>query len=203
MIPHAIRQQPPGFEAAPTLSRFSVTGRRYRSRGGQRVALVHGTDGVTLTSTQGPATVLFDQCTAMLRYADGGRHLYGIDGIPVQVEPTFFVIPTAALTRIDDAVPANAIVDLPAREPANIPKPSRLAGLRARLRAPSMLWRIPPDRFTFLRGGGGSYLLTIALLGALATLFPLGIALDQPTLGAAGMMCGVALIWRWHRNDYW
>jgi hypothetical protein len=203
MVPHTITRAPAGFEAAPTQSRFAVTGKRHHSRAHHRAAIVHGTDGVTLNTPSGPTTVLFQQCVAMLRYADGGRQLFGADGISVPVEPTLFRIPAATLASIDNAVPPTAVIDLPAREPASIPQPARLAGLRARLRTPYPLWRAHLDHFAFLSGGVGSYLLSLALAATMIVAIPLAIALDRPGFGAFGLMCGALLIVRWHRNGYW
>lgn len=146
MVPESVPRPPAGFEAAPTGSRFAVTGKRYRSRADHRVTLVHGVDGVSLDTPAGPVTVLYEECAALLRHPDGGRQLIGPDAVVVRVEPTVFPIPAGALAAIDAAVDAGAgpavIVDLPARNPDNIPKPARVKALRRVLRSIGSSMRI-------------------------------------------------------------
>jgi hypothetical protein len=136
MIPDSATRLPVGFEAAPVWSRSRVTGKRYRSRAEYGVALVHGADGVSITGPGGTTTVLFDECTAVLRFDDGARHLVGADGIRVPVEPGIFPIPPTALTAIDSAVPAAAMVDMPPRDPRSVPKPAPIKKLGTLLVTP-------------------------------------------------------------------
>ncbi|MFF5228358.1 hypothetical protein [Dactylosporangium sp. NPDC000521] len=77
MLPRGVELPPAGFEAAPQLSRFSVGGKRLRSKVDPEVALVHATDGVSFNTPPGPATVLYDECVALLRWPDGARRLLG------------------------------------------------------------------------------------------------------------------------------
>jgi predicted Zn-dependent peptidase len=134
MLPDSVRRPPAGYEAAPTSSRFSVTGKRYRSRADPRVVLVHGSDGLTLDTPDGPLTVLYDECAALLRRPDGARHLVGADAIGVRVEPSLFPVPAGVLAAVDAAVGTDAIVDLPPRDPGSMPKPARARAFRTRLR---------------------------------------------------------------------
>ncbi|WP_433074383.1 insulinase family protein [Dactylosporangium sp. CA-052675] len=89
MAPRTGLGRPPaGFEAAPSYSRFAVTGTRHRSRTDPDTVLVVGADGVSVVRPHAPSTVLFTECVAALRFPDGARHLIGPDAIAVQIEPT-------------------------------------------------------------------------------------------------------------------
>lgn len=94
-----------GFESAPERSRWSVTGRSYRSRLDPDDRLVVADDGVSAVNRGGPATVLFSECEAMLSFPDGGRRLIGTDGIVVAVEPAVYGMAPDLLDWIDAAVP--------------------------------------------------------------------------------------------------
>nr|WP_245603444.1 insulinase family protein [Salinispora cortesiana] len=126
-----------GFVAAPASSAAKVTGTDYPGRGGLAQRLVVGTDGVSVVS-QGSdefATVHYDKCAALLTWPDGGRQLLGEDGISIRLEPTLY----RGLTThaVDQAVPAQVRVELPARDPEEIPQPppvSRRRGLFHRFR---------------------------------------------------------------------
>jgi hypothetical protein len=143
-----------GFVAAPSGSDEAVTGTVHPGLGGLPQRLVVGTDGVSLiTDAGGPAdgasadtarglaTVRFDRCVAMLAWPDGGRQLIGADAVVVRLEPTLYQGATAQV--VDAAVPPQVRVDLPARDPDEIPRPDtvyrplakpRRPGLRDRLR---------------------------------------------------------------------
>jgi zinc protease len=125
MVPESVARPPAGFEAAPTMSRFAVTGKRHRSRNHHGVALVHGDDGVSIDTPAGPVTVLFEECAALLRFPDGGRHLIGHDAIVVAIEPNLYPITVSAVATVDAAVAPSAIVDLPPRDPDSVPKAAR------------------------------------------------------------------------------
>jgi hypothetical protein len=86
-------------------------------------AVVLGTDGVSLISSNRIATVHFAQCSVMLAFPDGGRVLVGYDGIICQIEPSVFEIPPAALMALDAALSGSQVVRMPARDPDSIPKP--------------------------------------------------------------------------------
>ncbi|MDG4763995.1 insulinase family protein [Solwaraspora sp. WMMD406] len=114
-----------GFEAAPSGSSETVTGTAHPGLGGaagQR--LIIGPDGVSLASDRHDevATVRYDQCVTMLAWPDGGRQLIGADAVSVSLEPTIYRGATAQL--VDAAVPAALRVDLPARDPQEIPQPA-------------------------------------------------------------------------------
>ncbi|MET8167003.1 insulinase family protein [Streptomyces sp. NPDC005329] len=122
-----------GLTLAPQHSQAAVTGTRHRSLEDDEVTLVIGAEGVSLVTPRGPVTVRYDAVAAMTTRPDGARTLTGHDGFSVTVEPTLFrgVTPerTAAL---DAAVPAQAVVRMPAREPDRIPQPrKRTSGPRS------------------------------------------------------------------------
>jgi zinc protease len=184
MVPESVPRPPAGFEAAPTMSRFAVTGKRYRSRNHHGVVLVHGDDGVSVDTSAGPVTVLFEECAALLRFPDGGRHLIGHDAIVVAIEPSLYPVPASALAAVDAAVGA-AIVDVPPRDPDSVPKPARRKAFGTSLRSfarsvrirSARLWssgRLRWSLFVVLMFGGPA----IAFVGALATGRPLIVALS-------------------------
>lgn len=127
-----------GFVAAPTSSTAVVTGTDYPGQGGLTQRLVVGNDGVSVVSNDSAefVTVHYDTCAALLTWPDGGRQLLGADGISVRLEPTLYPgLPTQA---VDQAVPARVRVELPARDPAEIPQPppvSRRPGVFRRFRS--------------------------------------------------------------------
>ncbi|MFE0513433.1 M16 family metallopeptidase [Streptomyces sp. NPDC058964] len=113
-----------GFAAAPRFSSSAVTGTPHRSLERDDVTLVIGAEGVSLLLPDGPVTVRYDACAAMTTRPDGARVLTGLDGFRVAVEPTLFRDVTAErIAALDAAVPADAVVPLPARDPERIPRP--------------------------------------------------------------------------------
>ncbi|MEV0128801.1 insulinase family protein [Dactylosporangium sp. NPDC050688] len=176
MLPRGVDMPPAGFEAAPQLSRFSVTGRRFRSRVDPDVALVHAADGVSLSAPPGPLTVLYADCVALLRWPDGARRLLGADGVAVHIEPSFFPLPAQVTAAIEAAVPPGLVVDMPARDPDGIPRLSRITSLRSRVRRARVRLRARVDRSKLLgRGTGG--VVTTMLLG-LAGAVAVALAVD-------------------------
>ncbi|MFF3909200.1 M16 family metallopeptidase [Streptomyces sp. NPDC001848] len=115
-----------GFTPAPQYSSSAVTGTRHPSLEDDGVTLVIGTEGVSLLLPGGPVTVRYDACAAMTTRLDGARVLTGLDGFRVAVEPTLFQDVTAErIAALDAAVPAAAVVPLPARDPGQIPQPRK------------------------------------------------------------------------------
>ncbi|WP_426504981.1 M16 family metallopeptidase [Dactylosporangium sp. McL0621] len=151
MTPRLGLGPPAGFEPAPTGSRFAVTGARHRSRAEPDTVLVLGADGVSVVRPEGPSTVLYDECVALLRFPDGGRNLLGPDGVGVPIEPALFRLPGDLPARLDAAVPASVHVDLPERD--ETPRPPRTAGPRARARSAALAARVRWDRSALARGG--------------------------------------------------
>lgn len=186
MLPRGIGRPPAGFEAAPQLSRFSVVGKRIRCKADPEVALVHAADGVSLSTPPGPSTVLYTDCVALLRWPDGARRLLGADGVNVHIEPTLFPLPASVTAAIEAAVPARLVVDLPARDPDEIPRLSRTTGLRSRLRHARLRLRARVGRTALLGKGTGRVVVNVllGLAGAAAITLAIGLR-SWPFLAAA------------------
>lgn len=109
-----------GFVAAPTGSEEAVRGTTYPGLGDRSTRLVVGESGISLVPEEGePNTVRFDRCVAMLAWPDGARQLVGADAVTVRIEPTLYRGATAL--NIDARVRREVRVDLPARDPDEIP----------------------------------------------------------------------------------
>jgi zinc protease len=130
MVPGGHRADWAGFAPAPTASATIVTGSRYRSRVDGGADLVIGAEGVSVAHPEAAATVRFDECAALLVWPDGGRQLFGGDGIVVRVEPTLYSVDPTALKTIDTAVPVGQQVLMPARSADEIPRPERVSADR-------------------------------------------------------------------------
>ncbi|MEU6535008.1 insulinase family protein [Streptomyces sp. NPDC047000] len=113
-----------GCTLAPQFSASQVTGTRHPSLEKEDVTLVVGGEGVSLLLPGGPVTVRYDDCVAMTTRPDGARALTGRDGFRVAVEPTMFRdVAPERIAVVDAAVPPEAVVALPARDPERIPRP--------------------------------------------------------------------------------
>ncbi|MDR6975456.1 putative Zn-dependent peptidase [Streptomyces sp. 3330] len=122
-----------GLTLAPQHSRAALTGTRHQSLEDDEVTLVIGAEGVSLLTPRGPVTVRYDACAAMTTRPDGARTLTGHDGFSVTVEPTLFRgVTPERVAALDAAVPAEATVRMPAREPDRVPQPrKRTSGPRS------------------------------------------------------------------------
>jgi zinc protease len=203
MVPHHLSHKVVGFEAAPTCSRFGIAGTRYRSRTEQGLSLVRGADGVSLTRPEGSATVLFEECAALLRWQDGARHLFGNDGINVRIEPTLFKMPATALADIDRAVSPDVVIDMPQRDQANIPKVARGRGLRGRLRNLVLPWRARLDHAAVARGGIGAMIIATILMIATVVAAVLAFATGTPRFFSIAVILGAILVWRRRNLRHW
>ena len=108
-----------GYVPAPTTSPTTVTGTAYPGPLGSGYRLIAGPDGVSSIHGDEVATVRYDACAALLAWPDGARQLIGDDGIVVRIEPTLI---RGADTGVDAEVPPGLRIDLPARDPARIPR---------------------------------------------------------------------------------
>ncbi len=201
MVPPGQVMERLGFEAAPTFSRFAVSGSRYRYRQDTEVALVVGAEGVSIVNRHGPATVRFDECAALLSWPDGARQLIGYDGIAVRVEPTMYAMNRKALAVLDSTVDPAVVVAMPARQPDDIPKPSSRARWKARLARLRRSGKLKP----------------LALLTALVVFAFAGwsIAVTQGSqmtdvagftmlaMWVAAFACLCVLVWRRRNNGRW
>ncbi|MFC4070285.1 M16 family metallopeptidase [Actinoplanes subglobosus] len=124
MAPQGVRVKWAGFTKAPSTSTFAVTGAAHPAIGDPEIRLVVGQQGVSLVAGEDDQlTVTFDRCAALLAYPDGGRRLIGHDGISVPVEPTVLENAAQAVPYIDSRVHPDLRVDLPPRDPGEIPQP--------------------------------------------------------------------------------
>lgn len=112
-----------GYARVPDTSEEAVNGRPFVPINDPSATLVIGVDGVTAVTSAGPLTVLYQDCQAMLMRPDGARTLIGSDGVNFTIEPTLFALPDGMLDIIDQHVPPERVVRLPARSPDQIPKP--------------------------------------------------------------------------------
>ena len=112
-----------GFAAVPSWTGTPVAGEPLAVRDDPGLRVVSGPDGVSLLSPVGARTVRFDACAAVLAWPDGARHLVGLDGAWVRIEPTLLDVPPGALERLDAAFPPAALVRMPPRDPSGIPRP--------------------------------------------------------------------------------
>ncbi|MGQ5262440.1 M16 family metallopeptidase [Micromonospora sp. ZYX-F-536] len=166
MVPGGHTADWAGFVAAPTHSADTVDGTTFRARqgaGGIRV----GTDGVTSLRAEGPLTVRYDDCSAMLAWPDGARQLIGADAIVLHIEPTMFQLPPGTIQAIDAQVPADRHVTMPARTPDQIPQPKPI--VRQDEPAKRSWWEIPVmvlSGLGTLLMGGFCLLLTIGMFAA-------------------------------------
>lgn len=120
---------------------------------------------MTLSTPGGLVTVRYDSCAAMTTRPDGARGLTGLDGFRVAVEPTLYGDVTAErIAVLDKAVPAAAVVPLPARPAEEIPQPRE----RTAPAAPT-----PADESKRTgRGSAGRVTGHFVFVTALATLWP-------------------------------
>lgn len=97
-------------------------------------------------------------CAAMLRWADGGRALIARDGAVLTIEPTMWARGAHLVALLDERISADRQINLPAREPANIPRPARRYRWWSRLTAPNRNTEARDDT------DGGGCLLLVALV---------------------------------------
>lgn len=176
-----------GFTKAPTTSDTVTAGTSYRSLEDPAAAVIVGDLGVSLVRDKVRATVDYDSCAALLTWPDGGRVLIGTDAISVHLEPTLYAGIAGALPLVDAAVPADRRVDLPARDPDEIPRPNL-----AKARAARWKWAklIVPVITTALRTRS---LLVPAIVGLGAMFLVFTAQGDDRRTGIFGMIMCLAL----------
>jgi hypothetical protein len=155
-----------GFVAAPTHSPDTVPGKRYTRLDDAGEQLVVGAEGTSAVSASETATVRFATCAAMLAWPDGGRLLIGADGISVRVEPTLYPA-DGKPDGIDERVPADIRIDMPARDPDQVPQPKPASPAR-RWSARSLL---APERLKL-----AALALVAVVMGGLAVGLSVGMA---------------------------
>jgi zinc protease len=125
MVPEGRRADWAGFAEAPTTSTETVDGARIGSRQSERLGLHLSSRGVSRTLDGMPTTVTFNEVAAMMAWPDGARRLIGEDAQTVHVEPTLWDLPADVLAQIDAAVLPPKVIVMPAREPNQIPQPTK------------------------------------------------------------------------------
>jgi zinc protease len=174
-----------GFAASPTHSATAVTGDRFPSLSSPEVAVVVGSDGVSIVTPAGPITVRYHECAAALRWPDGARRLIGFDGTGLQIEPTLYAVDSSTLDAFDAAVHPATIVSMPKRAPDAIPRP-----------APERSAQAPTAKGGRRRGGTTAVVVwsvITALVAGFALLATAGMAMD----GGADTAAWTAVVVLW------
>jgi len=178
MTPDHLRADWAGFVEAPSTSDTVVTGTSYRSLGSENVTVIVGANGASLLAGDDKITVHYDECAALLAWPDGGRVLIGNDAISLRVEPTLYGGLGAAVPWIDSGVPADRRVELPARDPEEIPSPKAASAPEGKLSAASV------------QGGRGRAIFQLVVLwpmlpifGGLALLFTIASLVEPKDRG--------------------
>jgi zinc protease len=170
-----------GYTEVPLCSAAAIEGARFPAYNKVNTHLVVGTDGCSAQTPDGPSTVRFGDCAAMLAWPDGGRRLIGTDGRTVTVEPTLFAdLAPEVVAGIDAAVGPHRTLPQPARRPEEVPRPEAAASTRS---------PAPAAR----KGGAIALTVTASIVGVFALLATAGMAMD-PTTDAAGWI-GAGVIW--------
>jgi hypothetical protein len=174
-----------GFVEAESGTVGLLPGTSHRGLGGldgQR--LVIGAKGVSLVSQSGQVTsVRYDRCAAMLAWPDGGRQLIGDDAISIRLEPTVYQGATAE--PVDAAIPAQLRVDLPARDPQDIPQPGTAGGSPGRYTQAGATAGGAIDRFRGLSGGQKLKVGALGLVTVVVGAAALGLTIGM-LVGAVG-----------------
>ncbi|WP_344137573.1 insulinase family protein [Luedemannella flava] len=181
-VPHGHLMERAGFEETPQFSRFAVLGTRHRSYYPD-ASLVIADDGVTVESRGGPRTVLFDACSGVLAWPDGGRHLVGRDGIQVRIEPTLYVAGVKAVAALDARLPTGLTIAMPTRAADEIPTVRRLTVWRIRARRLGAAARRGLQRLRQAWWNRGAY-LNYAVPAVLVVLLGLCVAafVNEPSI---------------------
>lgn len=131
----ALAELPPGTEPrdgtwrpAPVTMHPRLSGRRFRylDASGPGARLVIGPEGATVQGRDGAyLTAAVGATAAVLRWPDGRRVLVAEDANRIDIEPTMWRAGAEAVAAVDGTWPADLAVDMPPRDPATVPRPSR------------------------------------------------------------------------------
>jgi zinc protease len=114
-----------GYADAPASSVPPVDGVTYRPLDDTAPRLVAGERGVSLFRADSAVTVLFDECSAVLAFPDGGRIFVGHDAVQLRLEPALYPDGAAIVAALDARTRPELRVVMPARDPERIPRPSK------------------------------------------------------------------------------
>ena len=188
MVPDGTTADWAGFTEAPTRSTHTLPGTAYREREGDGELRV-GIDGVSYVGPGGPLTVRYAECAALLAWPDGARRLIGFDAIAMQIEPTLFDLHPGAIGVIDQQVPADRRVPMPARPQEKIPQPFAGANRPHPQRRPAPVtrswWEVP---LMVLSG-----LATLGV-GGITLLLTLGMFISDEADGDEGWLWAVVVV---------
>ncbi|MEV4274771.1 M16 family metallopeptidase [Actinoplanes xinjiangensis] len=123
MTPGETRADWAGYAEAPVSSVPPVDGITHRAPGDSAPRLVAGEQGFSLIRPESTATVLFDECSAVLAWPDGGRILVGYDAVQLRVEPALYPDGPAMVAALDARIRPELRVAMPPRDPERIPRP--------------------------------------------------------------------------------
>ncbi|MEU8655489.1 M16 family metallopeptidase [Actinoplanes philippinensis] len=113
-----------GYAAAPPSSVPPVDGVTHRSADDAVPQLVIGERGISLVRPESTTTVLFDECSAVLTWPDGGRVYIGHDAVQLRVEPVLYPDGAAMAAALDARTRPELRVTMPPRDPERIPRPA-------------------------------------------------------------------------------
>lgn len=110
-------QVPEDSRLYPLHSSGTVSGRAHRAsllrltKAARRTAMIVGEEGVTITGPdESPFTVRFADIAAVVRWPDGSRSLWGVDGTHLYVDPDTWRGARDAIDAIDEAVSEELVV---------------------------------------------------------------------------------------------
>jgi zinc protease len=129
--------EPPGLDPPARLQPYPLTptadvsGRAYSLKGvtlrrkQSRPWIVAGEDGIALNDEGPGTTVRFDECTALLRWPDGSRGLWSVDGFYLEFDPRHWRRGEELVDLVDNLVPSEVVVPMDARSEDRITETTR------------------------------------------------------------------------------
>lgn len=117
----------------PHWSTSTVAGQRFKPTDPNSAALMMvGADGVShVVDAERRVTVTWKECAAVLRWDDGGRRVFGADGIVIDLPPHAWHHFSTLRDAVDEWTPYNVVVDMgeaPPRPAAPLPRSRVLGG---------------------------------------------------------------------------
>jgi hypothetical protein len=116
LVPADTAGEVPGFAPYPLSSSRTVTGKRYFTgrirRREKDPHLIAGGEGVGFVADEESGVVLFEECEALLRHADGTRMLWSTDGFFIYIDPTAWRHAHELVELVDESVPESRWVPM-------------------------------------------------------------------------------------------